>query len=71
MSCVNVNQFLCAFPFGFEGGLWDLIVLVPDCCFSFYFTIGFSVNTPRIKYMLLNVALYIYCMLFSIFSEFS
>ena len=25
-------------PFGFEGGMWDLIVLVPDHCFSFYFT---------------------------------
>ena len=26
------------FPFGFEGGMWDLIVSVPDHCFSFYFT---------------------------------
>ena len=24
--------------FGFEGGMWDLIVLDPDYCFSFYFT---------------------------------
>ena len=26
------------FPFGFEGGIWDLIVLVPDHCLSFYIT---------------------------------
>ena len=25
------------FPFGFEGGVWDLIVSLPDCCLSFYF----------------------------------
>ena len=24
------------FPFGFEGRIWDLIVLVPDHCLSFY-----------------------------------
>ena len=23
------------FPFGFEGGIWDLIALVPDHCLSF------------------------------------
>ena len=26
------------FPFGFEGGLWDLLVSVPDHCLSFYLT---------------------------------
>ena len=25
------------FPFGFEGGIWDLIVSVPDHCLFFYF----------------------------------
>ena len=25
------------FPFGFEGRIWNLIVLVPDYCLSFYF----------------------------------
>ena len=25
------------FPFGFEGGIWDLIISVPDHCLSFYF----------------------------------
>ena len=31
--------FVCAsFPFGFEGGTWDLIVLIPDQCLSIYFT---------------------------------
>ena len=23
-----------SFPFGFEGGTWDLIVLIPDYCLS-------------------------------------
>ena len=27
------------FPFGFEGGMWDLIVSVPDHCLSFYFDV--------------------------------
>ena len=30
--CVCVS-----FPFGFEGGMWDLIVLIPDRCVSVYF----------------------------------
>ena len=39
MSFVNVYQFnvTSSFPFGFEGEIWDLIVLVPDHCFSMYF----------------------------------
>ena len=32
---VNVYKFVCAsFPFGFEGGMWDLI---PDHCLSIFF----------------------------------
>ena len=39
VSFVNVYLCVCAsFPFNFEGGLWDLIVLVPDHCLSFYFS---------------------------------
>ena len=34
------------FPFGFEGGVWDLIVLVPDHCLSFYLKL--SVNTSNL-----------------------
>ena len=30
---------MCFFPSGFESGMWDLIVLVPDRCLSFYFEI--------------------------------
>ena len=26
-----------SFPFGFEGGMWGLIVLIPDHCLSTYF----------------------------------
>ena len=31
--CVCVS-----FPFGFEGGIWDLIVLIPDYYLSSYFS---------------------------------
>ena len=36
---VNCCQFmyLVISLFGFEGGMWDLIVSVPDHCLSFYF----------------------------------
>ena len=28
---------VCPFPFGFEGGIRDLIVLIPNHCISIYF----------------------------------
>ena len=32
----SLSIVACAsFPFGFESGMWDLIVLVPDHCLSF------------------------------------
>ena len=34
----HISIFVCpSFPFGFEGGMWDLIVLTPDRCLSIYF----------------------------------
>ena len=33
----SIYVFSC-FPFGFGGGMWDLVVSVPDHCLSFYFT---------------------------------
>ena len=41
MSFVNVYYVLCLsfFPFGFEGGLLVLIVLLPNHCFSFDFVL--------------------------------
>ena len=40
VSFVNVYQIcVCpSFPFGIEGGVWDVIVLIPDHCLSIYFT---------------------------------
>ena len=35
MSYVSVCTY-ASFPFAFEGGMWDLIVLAPDHCLSFY-----------------------------------
>ena len=40
---MNVYKvFVCAnFPFGFDGGMWDLVVLpiVPENCLSIYFSV--------------------------------
>ena len=33
------------FHFGFEGRIWDLIVLVPDHCLSFYFVFAARIYT--------------------------
>ena len=48
MRILRERLSVCVFasrPFGFEGGMWDLIVLVHDCCFSFDFT---QDATPRV-----------------------
>ena len=39
VSFVNVLSVCvyASFPFGFEGGMWDLIALIPDNCLSIYF----------------------------------
>ena len=35
---MNVYQcvYVCYFPFGFEGGVWDFIVLIPNHCITIY-----------------------------------
>ena len=44
---MNVDKFLsvASFPFGFESGMWDLIVLVPDHYLSIYFFVHFSLDS--------------------------
>ena len=39
VSYVGGGQILCVsfFPFCIEGGMWDVIVLIPDHCLSIYF----------------------------------
>ena len=44
VSFVNVYKFMCVcplFPFGLEGGNWDLVVLISDHCLSIYFSCRF------------------------------
>ena len=38
MPFVNVYEFVCVLlsPFGFERGMWDLIVLIYDHCLSIF-----------------------------------
>ena len=45
MSFVIIYQFMCvSFPFGFEGWMWDLIVLEPGHYFPFYFALPESIS---------------------------
>ena len=38
LSWALVKFSVCSsFPFGIEGGMWDVIVLIPDHCLSIYF----------------------------------
>ena len=36
-----------SFPFGTEGGMWDVIILIPDHCLSIYFT-HYCIKAERI-----------------------
>ena len=40
-----------SFPFGFEGGVWDLIVLIPDHCLFVYFPCYHNVYIYNICFM--------------------
>ena len=43
-ACFRERLSVCAcvsFSLGYEDEMWDLIVLVPDHCLSFYFTSEF------------------------------
>ena len=47
--CVSfVNVYKCVsvvFPFGFEEGMWDMVLLVPDhCLFYVYFLFRFTIH---------------------------
>ena len=35
--CEKSSICVYAFPFGFECGTWDLIILTPDHCLSIYY----------------------------------
>ena len=43
-KCVNCSgtsilNFKASFPFGFECGMWDFIVLIPEHCLSIFITV--------------------------------
>ena len=43
----HLSVCVCAsFPFSFEGGMWDLIVLIPDYCLSLTFLLRNIENYP-------------------------
>ena len=50
LSWALVN-FVCVFLsfFGIEGGIWYVIVLIPDHCLSIYFTV--RVFRERLKFL--------------------
>ena len=35
--CENSSICVCAFHFGFECGMWNLIILIPDHCLSIHY----------------------------------
>ena len=46
----RLSVCMCAsFPFGFEDGMWDVIVFVADHCLSFYFVFNRDLN-----YLIMN-----------------
>ena len=49
LSRALVKFCVCpSFPFGIEGGMWDVIVLIPDHCLSIYFVLAFyNTLSPR------------------------
>ena len=49
VSFVNVYQlYVCpSFPFGIEGGIWDVIVFIPDHCLSLY-TLQIEINKHNV-----------------------
>ena len=45
--------FVCpSFPFGIEGGMWDVIVLIRDHCLSIYFPILNKIISKTVSYFL-------------------
>ena len=47
VSFVRICQFLSvSFPFGFESGMLDMIVLIPDHCFSVYVVLVYTKRGP-------------------------
>ena len=52
MTFLNVYQSVCSsFPVGFEGGMWDLIILImPDNCFSIYFIFNTQIISDTLQF---------------------
>ena len=57
VSFVNVYHLcMCvSLPFGFESGMWDLIVLVPDHCLYFYFSYSLLPSSDFLHCFLLPI----------------
>ena len=63
-------------PFGHEGGMWCLIVLIPDHCHSkegplYFFTPGIrSIGVHTLSFPLFKTIFYLHVILFILFSSF-
>ena len=49
MRFVGVGQIICvlSFPFGIEGGMWDVIVLIPDHCLSIFLELATATSSAH------------------------
>ena len=57
---MNIFKFyVCAsFPFVMEGGMWDVIVSIPEHCLSIYFTV--FVSCKRLSVCVLLLSLFVF-----------
>ena len=49
---VRLSNFVCpSFPFEIEGGMWNVVVLIPDHCLSIYFVEDFCAQVNKYSHI--------------------
>ena len=60
LSWALVKFCVCpSFPFGIEGGMWDVIALIPDHCLSIHFE---GLNCRLVNTWSCNEAMFFFCL---------
>ena len=59
-----MNLSVCAsFPSCFEGGMWDLIISIPDHCLSIYFALCDCLSNIRFDFSN-SISAFLFCFFF-------